>query len=153
MSDAFFRAGVGAVVVDKSRHVLVLKRKGVVDNSWQLPQGGIGENEKPVDALYRELSEETGLARGNVEVITQAGEWWAYELPEKYRNAKVGWGQVQRWFLCRLLAPRDAVRPDQIEFIDADWVTPDQVLTRAVEFRVPIYRRVISEFTAYLKAV
>ena len=153
MSDAFFRAGVGAVVFDKSRRILVLKRKGVADNSWQLPQGGIGQNEKPVDALYRELREETGLARSDVEVIKQAGEWWAYELPQEYRNAKVGWGQVQRWFLCRLLAPSDAVRPDQIEFVEADWVTPDQVVARAVEFRVPIYRRLISEFAAYLKSV
>ena len=73
--------------------------------------------------------------------------------PVMYRNAKVGWGQVQRWFLCRLLAPSDAVRPDQIEFVEADWVTPDQVVARAVEFRVPIYRRLISEFAAYLKSV
>lgn len=146
MSDAFFRAGVGAVVLDPARRILVLKRTGVQGNEWQLPQGGVGADELPLDALYRELNEETGLAHTDVEVLKSTGEWWVYELPVNYRNAKVGWGQVQRWFLCRLLAPRSAVRPDQIEFTDSDWVAPDQLVARAVPFRVPIYRRLVAEF-------
>ena len=145
MSDAFFRAGVGAVVLDDGRRILVLKRKGVQDDAWQLPQGGIGANELPIDALYRELNEETGLARTDLEVVKSADEWLVYELPINYRDAKVGWGQAQRWFLCRLLAPRHAVRPDQIEFSDADWVTANQLIERAVSFRIPIYQRLISE--------
>jgi putative (di)nucleoside polyphosphate hydrolase len=146
MSDAFFRAGVGAVVLDGARRILALQRKGAQDGAWQLPQGGIGLSESPVEALYRELREETGLAGGDFEIAASTSEWWAYELPVEYRNAKVGWGQVQRWYLCRLLAPRHAVRPDQVEFAEADWVTPDQLLARAVAFRLPIYRRLILEF-------
>ena len=145
MSDAFFRAGVGAVVLDDVRRILVLKRKGVQDDAWQLPQGGIGAHELPIDALYRELTEETGLARTDLEVVKSAREWLVYELPIHYRDAKVGWGQAQRWFLCRLLAPRSAVRPDQIEFTEADWVTANQLIERAVSFRIPIYQRLISE--------
>jgi len=146
MSDAFFRAGVGAVVVDASRCILVLKRNGVKSGGWQMPQGGIGINELPVEALYRELKEETDLARADVEVLKSTSEWLVYELPVNYRNAKVGWGQAQRWFLCRLLVPRSAVRPDQVEFTGADWVTADQLVERAVSFRIPIYKRLISEF-------
>ena len=145
MSDAFFRAGVGAVVLDDVRRILVLKRTGVQDDAWQLPQGGIGADELPIDALYRELNEETGLTRTDLDVVKSASEWLVYELPITYRNAKVGWGQAQRWFLCRLLAPRDAVRPDQIEFTEADWVTANQLIERAVSFRIPIYQRLISE--------
>lgn len=146
MSDAFFRAGVGAVVIDDLRRILVLRRKGTRDGAWQLPQGGIGTDETPLDAFYRELKEETGLVRADVEVLAFTSEWWVYELPLEYRNAKVGWGQAQRWFLCRLLVSRDAVRPDQVEFEKADWVTPDTLVARAVEFRALIYRRLISEF-------
>jgi putative (di)nucleoside polyphosphate hydrolase len=146
MTDAFFRAGVGAVVLDDSRRILALRRKGAPDGAWQLPQGGVGFTEIPEAALYRELYEETGLTRSDLEVVASASEWWAYELPAEYRNAKVGWGQAQRWYLCRLLAPRNAVRPDQIEFDEADWVTPSQLLARAVAFRIPIYRRLIAEF-------
>lgn len=146
MSDAFFRAGVGAVVIDPARRILVLKRKNAPDDTWQLPQGGIGADEQPLEALYRELSEETGLSRADVEVLKSTSEWWVYELPPDYRNAKVGWGQAQRWFLCRLLSPGSAVRPDQIEFTEADWVTADQLARRAVSFRLPTYRRLIAEF-------
>jgi putative (di)nucleoside polyphosphate hydrolase len=151
MSDAFFRAGVGAVMVDDVRRILVLRRRTATDGAWQLPQGGIGFAEAPLDALHRELAEETGLLRGQVEVVASTNDWWPYELPVEYRNAKVGWGQVQRWYLCRLLAPRAAVRPDQIEFAEADWVTPDQLVARAVAFRVPIYRRLVAEFASYLQ--
>jgi putative (di)nucleoside polyphosphate hydrolase len=147
MSDAFFRAGVGAVVLDDHCRILVLKRKGVSDNSWQLPQGGIGGNELPVEAIYRELSEETGLARDDLEIVKTISEWLVYELPPTFRNPKVGWGQAQRWFLCRLLAPHIKVHPDQIEVTEADWVTPNQLLARAVEFRIPVYQRVLSEFS------
>src|SRR5258708_1080243 len=112
MTDAFFRAGVGAVVLDNTRRILALRRKDVDDNAWQLPQGGIGVNEDPLDAVVRELTEETGLVRNDIEILASTRDWLVYELPAKYRNSKVGWGQAQRWYLCRLLASREAVHPD-----------------------------------------
>jgi putative (di)nucleoside polyphosphate hydrolase len=145
VSGAFFRVGVGVVVVDRSS-VLVLKRRNVSDHHWQLPQGGLGMDESPLDGMYRELEEETGVARRDVELLRSTDSWWAYELPLEYRNAKVGWGQVQQWFLCRLTAPRQRVQPDQVEFSEADWVSAEQLLVRAVPFRVPTYRRLVQEF-------
>jgi len=150
MSDVFFRAGVGAMVLDDAGQVLVMRRKGARDGAWQLPQGGIENGEEPLAALYRELREETGLGRGDVEIVASAGEWLAYELPVEYRNAKTGRGQVQRWFLCRLRAPCEAVRPDGIEFTAAEWVAPAQLMARAAPFRLPVYRRLMAEFAAHL---
>ena len=146
MKDAFFRAGVGAVILDARRRMLVLKRKGVADGAWQLPQGGIKAGEQPLDALYREIHEETGLERGDVQVVREAPDWWVYEVPTEFRNSKVGLGQAQRWFLCRLVAPAGAVKPDQEEVTEAAWVTADVLVARAVPFRVPTYRRLIEEF-------
>ncbi|MBK8542068.1 MAG: hypothetical protein IPL60_19055 [Ardenticatenia bacterium] len=37
MTSAYFRANVGACVVDAQGHVLALKRKGTTDNAWQMP--------------------------------------------------------------------------------------------------------------------
>lgn len=146
MSDAFFRAGVGAVVIDERRRILVLRRNGARDGKWQLPQGGIGFDEEPFDAFYRELNEETGLLSVDIALLDSVGEWWVDEVPVEYRNAKVGWGQAHRWFLCRLLVSHEAVRPDHAEFDRADWVTTDKLLARAIEFRVPVYRRLITQF-------
>jgi putative (di)nucleoside polyphosphate hydrolase len=146
MKHAFFRAGVGAVILDGERRILVLKRLGVTEGAWQLPQGGIKAGERPLDTLYREIREETGLERDEIAVVREAPDWWVYELPPEYRNTKVGWGQAQRWFLCELKATPTAVRPDQSEVTAAEWVTADRLLARAVGFRVPIYRRLIAEF-------
>jgi 8-oxo-dGTP pyrophosphatase MutT (NUDIX family) len=44
-------------------------------DAWQFPQGGINPEETPEDALYRELNEEVGLEREDVEILacTRAG--------------------------------------------------------------------------------
>ena len=47
---------------------------------WQFPQGGIDKGEDPLDAAYRELFEETGIVTASL--IAEAGEWFAYDLPE-----------------------------------------------------------------------
>jgi putative (di)nucleoside polyphosphate hydrolase len=146
MKHAFFRAGVGAVILDAEQRILVLKRKGVTDGAWQLPQGGIKEDEQPLDALYREIHEEAGLARGDVHVVRETPDWWVYEVPVEFRTRKLGWGQAQRWFLCELRASPAAVRPDQSEVTAAEWVDAERLLARAVPFRLPIYRRLIAEF-------
>ena len=40
--------------------------------SWQLPQGGLEKAERPLDAAWRELGEETGLGPGDVELRRRA---------------------------------------------------------------------------------
>jgi putative (di)nucleoside polyphosphate hydrolase len=147
MTDAFFRASVGAVVVDGHRRILVMRRKGTREVAWQMPQGGIGMDESPLDALHRELNEETGLQHRDVEVVASTRDWLVYELSPEFRNAKVGWGQSQRWFLCQLLTDRGRVHPDGVEFTDVDWVTAEALVARAVSFRAPIYRRLVAEFS------
>lgn len=146
MTSAFFRANVGAVLLDEHNFIMVLRRKGVQDGAWQMPQGGIEAGEAPLEALYRELREETGLEAHDIEVMSSAREWLVYELPLEYRNPKVGWGQAQRWFLLRLKGGRNLARPDQIEFDEIDWVTSKQLVSRAISFRVPIYQKLVEEF-------
>ena len=149
MTSAFFCANVGAVVLDERNFILVLRRKGVPDGAWQMPQGGIEAGETPLEALCRELREETGLEAHDIEVISSAREWLVYELPLEYRNPKVGLGQAQRWYLLRLKGGRDLVRPDQIEFDEVDWVTSKQLISRSISFRVPIYQKLIEEFALH----
>ncbi len=147
--DGYFRASAGAVVINAARQVLALQRKDTPGHAWQMPQGGIGFTESPDDAVWRELREETGLARADLELLASSREWLVYELPGPFRSAKVGWGQAQRWFLLRA-APGAEIRPDGKEFVAFDWFQPAELVDRVVEFRRAVYRRVFAEFRQWL---
>lgn len=149
--DCFFRAGVGACVVNAAGAILVLDRADVPEPAWQMPQGGIDPGETPAEALTRELHEETGLEPAAYRVAAET-EWLVYELPHAYWSAKVGRGQAQRWFLCRLAATDAAVRADGREFRAFRWVAPTALLGLAAAFRRPLYRRVLDAFADALAA-
>ena len=48
---------------------------------WQMPQGGIDQGEKPIDAAYRELEEETGTK--SAKILFEHKSWFEYELPNE----------------------------------------------------------------------
>jgi len=142
----YFRAGVGAMLFDAAGRVLVLRRADAAREAWQMPQGGLRRGEEPVRALEREVEEETGLLPGYFAVLAECADWLAYELPEPYRNEKVGRGQVQKWFLCRFRGAPDAVKPDGIEFVAYEWIERSRLLDLAAPFRRPVYERLLSDF-------
>jgi 8-oxo-dGTP diphosphatase len=62
-----------AVVVDDEGRVLLARRAGTVFHGfWDLPGGFLDEGEHPLDALRRELREETGL---EIEPTEYLGVW------------------------------------------------------------------------------
>jgi putative (di)nucleoside polyphosphate hydrolase len=148
VSEAFFRANVGACIIDERGRVLALRRKGVPEIVWQMPQGGIETGEEPHQAVLREVKEETGLTQNDVEIVAEYPDWLVYELPRQYRNEKVGWGQAQRWFLLRARAGV-TIRPDNVEVEAAAFLAPEDLLKSAVAFRLPTYRRVLQNFASF----
>ena len=68
-----------------------------------------------------------------------------YEVPHQYRNNKVGWGQIQKWFLCRLSTQSALVIPNTLEFAAHRWVNAQEVVARAAAFKQDLYARVIAE--------
>ena len=98
------RLGVGAIVLNKENQVFVGKRKDNPIDKWQMPQGGVNEGENLVDAMKRELKEETGIQ--NIKILNEIDGWFEYELPN-YLLGKI-WkgkyrGQRQKWFIVRFL--------------------------------------------------
>ena len=61
------RIGVGAIVLNKDNRIFVGKRKDNPVNKWQMPQGGVNENENFLTAMKRELEEETSIK--SIEVL------------------------------------------------------------------------------------
>ncbi|HHC75131.1 MAG TPA: RNA pyrophosphohydrolase, partial [Thiothrix sp.] len=74
-----FRPNVGIILCNGDGKVFWGKRLG--QNSYQFPQGGIDRGETALDAMYRELHEETGLKAAQVEVLGSTTGWLRYRLP------------------------------------------------------------------------
>ena len=155
----FFRANVGIAVCNHRGQVLALERFPRDSKRWQMAQGGIDGKEQPIDAAHRELREEIGLERHQVELIVEHGEWLTYELPPHARSIPLGLGQTQRWFLFRLLAPAEAIDLEQDsrstgglpEFVSWRWTTLAALAERTWKPRQPIYRRLAKDWAGYLK--
>ena len=69
---------------------------------WQMPQGGIDENEDPYKAALRELYEETSIR--SVDKLGEIADWLAYDIPREIIGEAWGGkyrGQKQKWYALR----------------------------------------------------
>ena len=55
-----YRLGVGLVIINDQSKIFTGRRLDST-KAWQMPQGGIDDNEIPLEAAYREMFEETGI--------------------------------------------------------------------------------------------
>ncbi len=146
----YFRAGAGAVIVNDGGLVLGLERADA-PGSWQLPQGGLDEAEEPLQAAFREVSEETGIPEKGLYLLDTFPEPLAYELPPEFRSAKTGRGQVQYWFLFRLTGSEQEIDlSGGGEFRAWRWMAFPDLLESVAAFRRPVYLRLAERFSPFL---
>jgi len=110
---------------------------------WQLPQGGLERGERPVEALWRELGEETGLGPTDVDLVGEPSEWIVAEWPAEVVGTGGRLGQIHRWFELRPHDDDVVPRPDGREFRAWKWVEPAWLVANVVEFKRPAYRQVL----------
>jgi putative (di)nucleoside polyphosphate hydrolase len=155
VSDSGYRPAVGVMLINSARKVWVGQR---LDNSleaWQMPQGGLDEGEAPLEGAYRELEEETGIARTFVELVAQAKEELTYDLPEDLIGKvwKEPWrGQRQTWFLMRFLGQDSDVNiaTPEPEFRAWKWAEPAELPAMIVPFKQKLYEDVVRAFAEWL---
>tara|TARA_Y100001970_G_C14234827_1_gene861146 strand:+ start:2409 stop:2894 length:486 start_codon:yes stop_codon:yes gene_type:complete len=145
------RLGVGIVLINNENKVFVGKRiDNQIGNHWQMPQGGINENENFLQAAKRELEEETGVK--TVKIIKELNDWLTYDLPKnllgkiwggKYR------GQKQKWFVMKFVGKNEEIniKTQHPEFLDWKWIEPKELPQVAVNFKIEIYKKILEELT------
>ncbi len=147
-----FRPNVGIIVANDGGKVLWARRAG--EEAWQFPQGGVEPRETPLDALYRELEEEIGLAPEDVTVLGATRRWLRYRLPRRMvRRGGRCIGQKQIWFLLRLVADEQRVQVDRVprpEFDRWRWVEYWQPVDEVIFFKRQVYRQALQELAGYL---
>ena len=147
------RIGVGAIVLNNNNHVFVGKRKDNPINKWQMPQGGVEKNEDLLNAMKRELYEETSIK--SIKVLKELDSWLSYELPSnllgriwkgKYR------GQKQKWFIVRFTGNENEINLNtkHPEFIEWKWIEIEQLPNVIVDFKKKVYIVLESELKKFI---
>lgn len=150
-----FRPNVGIILLNAHNEVFWGKR--LREHSWQFPQGGIKYGETPLQAMYRELHEETGLRPEHVKIVGRTRDWLRYEVPDKFIKREVRGhyrGQKQIWFLLRMVG-RDCDiclrATDHPEFDAWRWNEYWVPLDAVIEFKRDVYQLALTELSRFLR--
>ena len=147
------RNGVGIVVLNNENKVFVAKRIDNPKNFWQMPQGGVDNNENYYEAALRELKEETSII--SVELIQEIDKKFTYILPDHLIG--IIWkgkfkGQTQKWFVMRFIGNESEININTKypEFLDWKWINLDDLPEIAVNFKLDVYKNVKHEIKKIL---
>lgn len=152
-----YRPNVGIVLMRPDGRVFWARR--VRRDGWQFPQGGMNTDETPVEAMYRELHEETGLLPEHVEVLGATPGWLRYRLPPRairHHERQVCIGQKQVWFLLRLVGDETHLRLDATDTPEFDhwrWVDFWYPIEHVVMFKRGVYARALGHLASYARGV
>jgi mutator protein MutT len=124
-----------ALIVDAEGRILLARRAAEIENGkWDLPGGYLEEGEDPVEAMVREVREETGL---EIEVGEFHGAWmdWYGDAPDAASTVNLYWlaravgGEpvaaddvdALRWFAPDELPPPDEVAFENVPLVLRAW--------------------------------
>lgn len=156
-----YRHSVGLCLFNTQGRVLIAERRDK-RGSWQMPQGGVMKGEALHITALRELKEEIGTDRA--ELIAHIPEKLRYEFPDwlQYRGGVFRGkyrGQEQDWFALRYLGQDSDIQlvneheKELPEFVAWRWAELPEILGLIVDFKRPVYERVVAEFQPIAEAI
>jgi len=144
-----YRPCVGIALFNQKGQVFVAQRIDNPGPAWQMPQGGIDEQEEPLQAAWREMREEIGTDRARY--IGESKDWLQYDLPAEL--VPQIWkgrfrGQRQKWYAFRFLGEdRDInIATEDPEFSAWRWADLEEIPDLIVPFKRKLYQELAAEF-------
>ena len=157
-----YRPCAGIVVLNRTGLVFIGRRTDGPEHVdathvWQMPQGGIDEDEDPYKAALRELYEETSIR--SVQKLGEISDWLTYDLPREV--VKTAWGgryrgQKQKWYALRFTGKDGEINIDEPgghkpEFVEWKWVAIRELPDLVIPFKRQTYERVVKEFERFAR--
>ncbi len=156
MNESKYRKCVGVMIVNKNKKVFVAER---IDfpGSFQMPQGGVEDDEEPNGAIIREIEEETGIK--NIEILSCMPEPIEYTIP--HNHIPHHWngefiGQSILFFLARFTGEDSEINLNYSknpEFKSWKWVDLSEVPNCGVIFKRALYKQVHDTFKSIISIV
>lgn len=112
------RVGVGGVVVSEGRVLLARRAKAPLQGRWSIPGGTVELGETLLQAVVREMEEETGLEVEPLEVLA------VFDRIER-EGGEVSLHHVIVDYLCRRVRGEARAASDALEVA---WVAPDELV-------------------------
>ena len=143
------------MILNANKEILVGRRLDHPSGYWQMPQGGIDENENPKEAVWREMMEEIGTNKAKL--IKISNQWINYDIPPETLKT-LPWGhkyigQRQKWFAFDFLGEDQDINvgTDNPEFSEWKWAKMNSIVGHIVPFKRNVYSIILEEFKDLLK--
>ncbi len=145
-----YRKCVGMMILNNIKEILVGRRLDHPSGFWQMPQGGIDENENPEEAVWREMMEEIGTNKAKLLKISN--QWINYNIPSETLKT-LPWGhkyigQTQKWFAFQFIGKDSDINVGTVnpEFSEWKWTKINSIVEEIVPFKRDVYSKILKEF-------
>ena len=145
-----YRKCVGIMILNQEKKILVGKRIDHPSGFWQMPQGGIDNNEEPEEAVWREMKEEIGTNKAKLIKVSE--QWISYDIPQETLD-KLPWGKIfigqkQKWFIFKFSGQENDINvaTENPEFSEWKLAEMSTMVENIVPFKRDVYSKILKEF-------
>ena len=150
----FFRAGVGTVIYNDEGRVAMFRRCKYPIGVWQFQQGGIDIGEDTETTLWRELKEEIGLERTDIDEVDEMPAWTIHPSQSSLDDqTKSRIGQAHKWYFLKL---KTGVEIDLEKATDDEadayrFNTFEEAIRECDDLKKPVYRELERYFITKIR--
>lgn len=137
-----------AAIIENEKGMIWIGERIRTKGCWQFPQGGVDPGEGKKEACYREVREETGILKKDLEVLEKR-KGYRYEFSGGRTKWGVYRGQEQTYFVMRYSGNESKIniKTPKPEFRDWKWIRPEDFdLNWLPSFKRKVYAQVWRDF-------